>query len=238
MRKSQVQQRPKRPSITDRDGDRPVDRVSPPAPQGLYHPDYEHDSCGIGFVVNIQGQKSHDIITKGLEVLRNLEHRGAQGCDPCTGDGAGILLQIPHDFFARAALESGLRLPRAQEYGVGMAFLPSDPTSRRLCEQVIATIIAEEGQRVLGWRDVPVKETHLGDLARASLPTIRQVFIARDILGEDAFERKLYVIRKRIERAIRESAIPDRGACYLSSLSCRTLVYKGLLLPDQLPRFY
>ncbi len=209
-----------------------------PPPLGLYHPANEHDACGIGFVANIKGQKSHDIVVKALEVLNNLEHRGAQGCDPCTGDGAGILLQMPHDFFARVASQAGFALPRAQEYGVGMVFLPRDAQGRRLCEQVIQQVIVEEGQRLLGWRDVPVKESELGWLARQSMPVIRQVFIARDILSETDFERKLYVIRKRIERAIRASAIPGREECYLPSMSCRTIVYKGLMLPDQLSKFY
>ena len=217
---------------------RPPQRPTLPDPYGLYHPENEHDSCGIGFVVNIQGHKSHDIVAKGLQVLDNLAHRGAQGCDPCTGDGAGVLLQIPHAFFSRVAPESGIHLPRAHEYGVGMVFLPADPQSRRLCEQVIQNVVAEEGQRLLGWRDVPIKDSHLGEQARASLPAIRQVFIARDILSEPDFERKLYVIRKQVERAVRESAIPERATCYISSLSCRTIVYKGLLLPKQLPLFY
>jgi glutamate synthase (NADPH/NADH) large chain/glutamate synthase (ferredoxin) len=209
-----------------------------PAPDGLYHPSLERDACGIGFVADIKGRKSHDIVRKAIEVLNNLEHRGAQGCDPCTGDGAGILLQIPHEFLARVAPQSRISLPRAQEYGVGMVFLPQDATGRRLCEQVIERVIAEEGQRLLGWRDVPVKESELGWLARQSMPAIRQVFVAREILSEADFERKLYVIRKRIESSIRDSAIPGREEFYVPSLSCRTIVYKGLLLPNQLEKFY
>ncbi|MFZ5875007.1 MAG: glutamate synthase large subunit [Nitrospirota bacterium] len=209
-----------------------------PAPDGLYHPAQEHDACGIGFVADIKGRKSHDIVRKAIEVLNNLEHRGAQGCDPCTGDGAGILLQIPHEFLARVAPQSRITLPRAQEYGVGMVFLPQEATGRRLCEQIIERVIAEEGQRLLGWRDVPVKESELGWLARQSMPAIRQVFVARDILSEADFERKLYVIRKRIESSIRDSAIPGRDEFYVPSLSCRTIVYKGLLLPNQLEKFY
>ncbi|MFZ5864079.1 MAG: glutamate synthase large subunit [Nitrospirota bacterium] len=209
-----------------------------PAPDGLYHPSQERDACGIGFVADIKGRKSHDIVRKAIEVLNNLEHRGAQGCDPCTGDGAGILLQIPHEFLARVAPQSRIALPRAQEYGVGMVFLPQDAAGRRLCEQIIERVIAEEGQRFLGWRDVPVKESELGWLARQSMPAIRQVFVARDILSEADFERKLYVIRKRIESSIRDSAIPGRDEFYVSSLSCRTIVYKGLLLPNQLEKFY
>jgi glutamate synthase (NADPH/NADH) large chain/glutamate synthase (ferredoxin) len=209
-----------------------------PAPDGLYHPAHEHDACGIGFVANIKGRKSHDIVRKALEVLNNLEHRGAQGFDSRTGDGAGILLQIPHEFLARVAPQSRISLPRAQEYGVGMVFLPQAPSGRRLCEQVIEQAIAEEGQRLLGWRDVPVKASEIGETARDTMPAIRQVFVARDILSEADFERKLYVIRKRIESSIRDSAIPGRGDFYVSSLSCRTIVYKGLLLPKQVAAFY
>ncbi|MEO5657547.1 MAG: glutamate synthase large subunit [Nitrospiria bacterium] len=209
-----------------------------PGPIGLYDPANERDSCGMGFVVNIQGHRSHDIIAKGLQVLNNLEHRGAQGCDPCTGDGAGILLQIPHQFLARVAPQSGIALPRAHEYGVGMVFLPSEPASRRLCEQLAEKVVAEEGQRLLGWRDVPVKADQAGEQAQRSMPAIRQLYLARDILSEPDFERKLYVIRKRIEQAVRESAIPERASFYLASLSCRTIVYKGLLLPRQLAPFF
>ncbi len=213
-------------------------RTRPPGPTGLYHPAFEKDACGIGFVVNVRGNRSHEIIQKAMQVLQNLAHRGAVGCDPCTGDGAGILLQIPHEFLRRECGDLGLRLPGAGEYGVGMVFLPLEPVSRRQCERVIEKIIAEEGQRLLGWRDVPVKEEHLGELARLSRPHIRQIFIARDILSESQFERKLYVVRKRIESAIRESAIPDRDQFYLTSLSANTIVYKGLLLPRQMTLFY
>jgi glutamate synthase (NADPH/NADH) large chain/glutamate synthase (ferredoxin) len=209
-----------------------------PKPQGLYDPQFERDSCGIGFVVDIKGKKSHAIIRKGLQILENLAHRGAVGCDPCTGDGAGILIQVPHSFLKRACGEIGVHLPEAAEYGVGMVFLPQDPEGRRSCEILIERAIAEEGQRLLGWRDVPVKPTHLGELARQSMPFIRQVFIARDILNEDQFERKLYVIRKRIENSVRNSAIKNRETFYIPSISCNTIVYKGLLLPNQMPLFY
>jgi glutamate synthase (NADPH/NADH) large chain/glutamate synthase (ferredoxin) len=209
-----------------------------PAKQGLYDPHYEHDACGIGFVVHIKGHKSHDIVLKALQVLENLFHRGAQGCDPCTGDGAGILLQVPHEFLRRAAADAHIKLPGAGEYGVGMVFLPPNPYARRQCESLIEKVIAEEGARLLGWRDVPVKSDVLGELARRTEPAIRQVFIARDILDPPAFERKLYVIRKRIERAVRESAIEGREYVYLPSLSANTIVYKGLLLPQQIARYY
>ncbi|NKB80428.1 MAG: glutamate synthase large subunit [Nitrospirales bacterium] len=209
-----------------------------PPPQGLYDPQFEKDACGIGFAVNIKGQASHDIVQKSLHILENLYHRGAQGCDPCTGDGAGILLQVPHPFFRRVADERGVRLPAPGEYGVGMVFLPQDATSRRNCEEVIEEIIREERQQLLGWRDVPTYPEHIGTLAQKSMPFIRQFFVGREVLNEAAFERKLYVIRKRIEKVIRESAIQDREFVYLPSLSSKTIVYKGMLLPHQLPLFY
>ena len=186
-----------------------------PKKQGLYYPQFEKDGCGIGFVVNIKGQKSYDIVQKGLKVLQNLYHRGAQGCDPCTGDGAGILLQISHEFFRRACGDVGLRLPGSGEYGVGMVFLPQDGGQRRQCEQLFESITQEEGQRFLGWRDVPTKEESIGVQARKTLPYIRQFFVGREILNEAQFERKLYVIRKRIERSIRESALAGRDSVYI-----------------------
>jgi glutamate synthase (NADPH/NADH) large chain/glutamate synthase (ferredoxin) len=209
-----------------------------PQKQGLYSPEYEKDSCGIGFVVNIKGQKSHDIVQKGLQVLENLTHRGAQGCDPCTGDGAGILLQVPHAFLRRAAADAGVTLPNAGEYGVGMVFLSPQADSRRQCEQLFEKIIKEEGLKLLGWRDVPVKSDVIGVVARRTEPFIRQVFVARDVLNEGQFERKLYVIRKRVENAVRESAIQGREYFYIPSLSANTIVYKGLLLPHQMPAYY
>jgi len=201
-----------------------------PTKQGLYDPQNEHDNCGIGFVANIKGTPSHDIVKKGLEVLKNLTHRGAVGCDPCTGDGAGIILQVPHRLLKRSLGEVGIKLPTPGAYGVGMVFLPQNPQDR-----IFEKIILEEDQRLLGWRDVPTKETHIGVQARESMPTIRQVFIARDILSEDEFEHKLYVMRRRIENAVRDSAIEDKSFFYVCSLSCNTILYKGLFLPDQLP---
>ena len=209
-----------------------------PPKQGLYDPGFEKDGCGIGFVVNIKGEKSHAIVEKGLQVLENLSHRGAQGCDPCTGDGAGILTQIPHEFLKRAAADVRIKLPAAGEYGVGMVFLPPDGASRQLCEQLFERIVAEERTRFLGWRDVPVKHDAIGEQARRTEPVIRQIFIARDILNEGEFERKLYVIRKRVELAVRESAIEGREYFYVSSLSGNTIVYKGLLLPSQMSLYY
>jgi glutamate synthase (NADPH) large chain len=209
-----------------------------PQKQGLYDPQHEKDSCGIGFVVNIKGQQSHQIVEQGLQILENLTHRGAQGCDPCTGDGAGILLQVPHAFLKRAAGDSGVELPNAGEYGVGVVFLPPQADARQQCETLFAKVITEEGARLLGWRDVPVKSDAIGEVARRTEPFMRQVFIARDVLNEGQFERKLYVIRKRIEGAIRESAIHGREYFYIPSLSANTIIYKGLLLPHQMAAYY
>ncbi|HEX6950894.1 MAG TPA: glutamate synthase central domain-containing protein, partial [Nitrospira sp.] len=209
-----------------------------PPKQGLYDPQHEKDSCGIGFVVNIKGQRSHEIVRQGLQVLENLTHRGAQGCDPCTGDGAGILLQVPHEFLRRAAGDVGVKLPGAGEYGVGQVFLPPHAASRQQCETLFAKIIHDEDARLLGWRDVPVKSDTIGVQARKTEPFMRQVFIARDALNEAQFERKLYVIRKLVEKAIRETAIEGREHFYIPSLSASTIVYKGLLLPHQMAAYY
>ncbi len=209
-----------------------------PLKQGLYDPQCEKDACGIGFVANVKGHRSHDIIEKALRVLNNLHHRGAQGCDPCTGDGAGILLQISHEFFRRVCHDLGMHLPESGGYGVGMSFFPQTELLCRQCEGIFESIIREEGLKVLGWRDVPVKLEHVGAVARKTLPTIRQVFIARDTLTADRFEQKLYIVRKRMDRAMRESGLEERDHVYVCSLSSRTIVYKGMLLPGQLGLFF
>src|ERR1039458_3380811 len=202
----------------------------PPA-QVLYDPRGEHDACGIGFVANIKGQKSHDIIVKGIQVLINLTHRGACGCDPETGDGAGVLIQIPHKFFTRECAKLGFTLPPAGEYGVGMVFLPVEPHARLRTEGTVERIVMEEGLRVLGWRDTPIEGTAIGRVARNSQPYIQQIFVARGKgMTEEQLERRLYVTRKRIE-----AALPD---CYIPSFSARTIVYKGLLLAPQIAKFY
>jgi glutamate synthase domain-containing protein 2/glutamate synthase domain-containing protein 1/glutamate synthase domain-containing protein 3 len=210
------------------------------AARGLYEPAFEHDACGVGFVVNVKGERSHDIIQKGLTVLQNLTHRGACGCDPLTGDGAGMLVQLPHEFFRTACQAIQIELPPPGAYGVGMVFLPRDVHERNFCEQQLEKIVRAEKQRLLGWRRVPVDETKCGPLAARSRPEIRQVFIGRGKGTPDAaaFERKLYVIRKRVTKAIAEANLNDREFFYLPSLSCRTVVYKGLLLPEQIPQFY
>jgi glutamate synthase domain-containing protein 1 len=150
-----------------------------PQAQGLYDPAHEHDACGVGFVVNIKGERSHEIVLKGLQVLDNLTHRGACGCDPLTGDGAGMLLQVPHAFFAHEAAQLGFELPPAGEYGVGMIFMPLDAHKREACEALFEQVVRDEGQRLAGWRTVPVDETQCGVIARQGLPAIRQIFIAR-----------------------------------------------------------
>ena len=210
----------------------------PPA-QGLYHPSHEHDACGLGFVVNIGGERSHDIVQKGLQILLNLQHRGACGCDSETGDGAGVLIQIPHQFFVKEAPLYGFSLPAAGNYGVAMCFLPVERQARLTCEGLLEKITREEGLTVLGWRDIPVNNDVLGRVARASQPYIEQFFVGRPgDLTPDAFERKLFIIRKRMEAAVRNSEIRDREFFFIPSFSSRTIVYKGLLLATQIGQFY
>ncbi len=216
----------------------PVDHGFP-APQGLYHPSHEHDACGIGFVANYKGHKSHEIIEKGLQILINLTHRGACGCDPETGDGAGILIQIPHAFFARECAKLGFTLPEVGQYGVGMVFLPVEPQQRLLCEGIIERIAREEGLSALGWRDTPVNADAIGRQARASQPYIEQIFIRASAgMTQDQLERRLYVVRKRAEAEIAASDIRDKSFFYVPSLSSRVIVYKGLLLAPQIANFY
>ena len=209
-----------------------------PFKQGLYDPRFEKDACGIGFVANITGHQSHDIIQKALQVLKNLHHRGAQGSDPSTGDGAGILMQISHDFFRRAAADSHIKLPASGGYGIGMVFLPQDEPLRHQCEKLFESIARQEGVRFLGWRDVPIKREYVGNQARETLPYIRQFFLARDLLQDAQFERKLYVVRKRMAHAIEDSTLIEQGTMYICSLSAKTIVYKGMLLPEQLGHFF
>jgi glutamate synthase (NADPH/NADH) large chain len=210
----------------------------PPA-QGMYDPGYEHDACGIGFVASIRGEKSHSIIEQGIQVLINLTHRGACGCDPETGDGAGLLIQIPHKFFARECSQLGFDLPASGEYAVGMCFLPVEKHQRLQAEGILERILGEEGLTVLGWRDTPVDGDAIGRVARASQPYIEQIFVGRPAgMDEDAFERKLYIVRKLAEKEIAESEIEDKHFFYIPSLSARTIVYKGLLLAPQIANFY
>jgi len=217
---------------------RPPIHGLPPA-QGLYDPRNEHDACGIGFVASISGNKSHDIIRKGIQVLLNLAHRGACGCDPETGDGAGVLIQIPHNFFARECANLGFTLPEPGRYGVGMTFLPVEKHERLQTEGILERIVREEGLTVLGWRDTPVYASAIGRVARASQPYIQQIFVGcPPDLNEDDLERKLYVVRKRAENDVPQSGVEGAEAFYIPSLSCRTIVYKGLLLASQITNFY
>src|SRR5271169_1299502 len=204
-----------------------------PPKQGLYDPQFEHDSCGVGFLVNIKGKKSHEIVTAALQILLNLDHRGAVGCEPNTGDGAGILIQVPHDFFVAEAVKLGFKLPAFGQYGVGQLFLPKNSGEREAIKKELAKIIFDEGQTVLGWRDVPVDNSSLGKTAVAAEPFMAQIFVGRNsaIKDDAAFERKLYVIRKVAEQIIRYGGILVGGnTFYVSSLSARTLTYKGMLM--------
>jgi len=211
-----------------------------PAKQGLYDPRNEHDACGVGFIAHIKGRKNHDIIRQGLELLKNLTHRGAVGADPLAGDGAGILIQTPDAFLREEAAKLGISLPPPGEYGVGMVFLPRIASERAQCEQILADFIEGEGQTVLGWRDVPVSNEGLGESVKAVEPCVRQIFIGRgaNTPSQDAFERKLFVIRKQAENAVRDLSLSNGKAFYLPSFSSRTLVYKGMLLADQVGSYY
>jgi len=210
-----------------------------PGKQGLYDPSYERDACGIGFVANIKGARSHDIIAKGVQILVNLQHRGASGSDPVTGDGAGALIQIPHAFFERECAQLGFALPLPGEYGVGMVFLPVERHQRLLCEGIFERIVREEGLTVLGWRDTPIAADAIGRIARASQPYIQQIFIRRSPgMDQDALERALYVVRKRAESEVEQSEVRDKDFFAVPSLSSRTIVYKGLLLATQIASFY
>ena len=215
-----------------------------PRAEGLYDPRFEHDSCGVGFVVNIKGERSHKLVRQAFEVSVNLLHRGACGCEVNTGDGAGMLLQLPHKFFRKAADAAGFALPGPGAYGVGMVFLPRDAAERRQVEETFGRIVDEEGQRLLGWRDVPTDSGHLGATARSGEPVIRQIFIGRGpalAAAPDAaarFERKLYVIRNRAAHEVDGLPLRERDLFYVASLSSNTIVYKGMLIADQVERMF
>ena len=215
-----------------------------PAAQGLYDPRNEHDNCGLGFVAHIKGKKSHAIVTQALEILHNLDHRGAVGADPLLGDGAGILLQIPDTLYRKWADSEGLTLPPPGDYAVAMCFLPQDDAAREYIAGQFEKFVAKEGQELIGWRDVPTTEDGLGKAVLDSMPMIRQCFIARgaNCEDQDAFERKLIVIRKQTQNPLKELAakhnMPDIQKLYMPSFSSRTVVYKGLLLATQVGSFY
>ncbi|MBK6846936.1 MAG: glutamate synthase large subunit [Proteobacteria bacterium] len=205
---------------------------------GMYEPETEHDACGVGFVAHIKGEKSRAIVEQGLEVLSRLSHRGACGCDPESGDGAGILMQIPERFFRREGLRLGFGELRRRRYGVAQVFLPPDRRARAACQELVEQVVQDEGQEVIGWRDVPIDTSHVGPLARQVMPAFRQLFVRLRRLPPSAFERKLYIIRKLAENRIAASGADPEGRFHIASLSAETLVYKGLLLPGQLSGFF
>jgi glutamate synthase domain-containing protein 2/glutamate synthase domain-containing protein 1/glutamate synthase domain-containing protein 3 len=211
----------------------------PVGQQGLYESHHEHDACGMGFVVNLDGHRSHDIVRKGIEILINLTHRGACGCDPETGDGAGILIQIPHEFFSRECKELGFTIPEPGRYGVGMMFLPVEPQQQLICEGIVEQVAMEEGLSILGWRDIPVNGDAIGRQALDTRPYIKQLFLGcPEGLDQDAFERKLFVVRRIAESKVAASDISKKSFFYVPSLSSRTIVYKGLLLAPQILNFF
>ena len=215
-------------------------RHGPPAKQGLYDPWFEHDSCGVGFVVDIKGRKSNQILQQAIQILRNLDHRGASGSEANTGDGAGVLIQMPHAFLKEVCKKARIALPGPGEYASGLVFLPRDRLKRRRLEERFEQIVQSEGQTVLGWRTVPTNNASLGETAKSSEPFMRQIFIGRGASFPDelAFERKLYVMRKRAYNEIRASTIDGAEYWYVPSLSHKTFVYKGMLLTEQLAQYY
>lgn len=211
-----------------------------PLSTGLYDPRFEHDSCGVGFVCDIQNRRSNAIITQGLAVLERLAHRGAVGSDPNTGDGAGILIQIPHEFFNNVAGSLGISLPGPGYYATGLIFLPQDKGAQKYCKEAFNAVVKEYGQVLLGWRVVPTDSSSIGDGAKSTQPVFEQVFIARskEIKDQLEFERKLYVIRKSIENIISSSDLKEKRSFYITNISSRTFSYKGLLMPAQLQKFF
>ena len=208
---------------------------------GLYAGANEHDACGVGFVAHIKGQKSHGIVQQALKILENLDHRGAVGADKLMGDGAGILIQLPDALYREEMAAQGIVLPLPGEYGVGMVFLPKEHASRLACEQALERAVKAEGQVLLGWRDVPVdREMPMSPTVREKEPILRQIFIGRgnDVIVQDALERKLYVIRKTASAAIQRLQLTHSKEYYVPSMSSRTVVYKGLLLADQVGTYY
>ncbi len=213
-----------------------------PKAQGLYDPEFEHDSCGVGFVAHIQGQRSRQNVDDALRILRHMTHRGACGCETNTGDGAGILTAIPHEFLRNVVKRDlGLELPVEGRFGVGLVFLPTDPEERAACRQEVNRLIAAQGQKLIGWRKVPVApdEADIGPSARAAMPAFEQLFVAaKEGLDQEAFERQLFVIRKQASHLIREGNLPQALSFYICSLSTRVLIYKGMLTPEQVEKFY
>lgn len=211
-----------------------------PHPQGLYDPSTEHDSCGVGFLCHLKGKRSHEIVQWALQMCRNMDHRGGCGCDPDTGDGAGIFLQLPHKFFQTVTPELGIRLPAEGRYAVGFVYLSKDPDKANVAMRTVEKVVAQHGQHVLGWRDVPVVSHILGKASSATEPAMKQIFIARGqgLADQIAFERKLYLIRRIASDLIRYSDVPGGEDFYFASLSSRTIVYKGMLTTSQLVQYF
>jgi glutamate synthase domain-containing protein 1 len=206
---------------------------------GLYDARFEHDSCGVGFVADLNNVASHDVVQKGIDVLANLDHRGARGAEEATGDGAGILVQLPHGFFLRECSEIGIALPGPGDYAVGQCFLPRDPGTHGGVRYHFERALAELGLEVLGWRDVPTDDAGLGATAISGEPAIQQVIVARPVAchTQVEFERRLFVARKFATRSVRES-VKGAGQFYVCSMSSRTIVYKGMLTPRQVPAYF
>jgi glutamate synthase (NADPH/NADH) large chain len=217
-----------------------VSKVSAPGAVGLYDPRFEHDTCGVGFVCRLKGDPSHEIVRQGLEILNNLAHRGACACDAHTGDGAGIMLQMPDRFMRSIARELRVALPGPGKYAAGLVFLPTDPRQQAFCRQQLEKTVLREGQILLGWRKVPVNSDALGPLSRHAEPAIFQILIAAGeaVTDQDHFERTLYVIRRQVEKAVGRAAMPQGAAFHIPSLSSRTLIYKGMLLAYQLGPYF
>lgn len=211
-----------------------------PQKQGLYDPQFEHDACGMGFVAHLKGKKSNSIVHQAIEILENLTHRGATGAEENTGDGAGILLQMPHSFYQKAFGKVDITLPEQGKYGIAMIFLPQDEKERAFCEKTFSNIISEEGLSILGWRNLPVDNSMIGNSAKACEPVMKQAVIVsnKDFSDVMDMERKLFIVRKRTENAIRESDLTQKQLFYFPSLSCRTVVYKGMLTPEQVKDYF
>ena len=218
--------------------DQRYNRGGQPRPVGMYNPDYEHDSCGVGFVARLGEETTHEVVEKAVKVLVNLEHRGAVGGDKATGDGAGLLLQMPHEFMVEEAKKLGVELPGAGEYAVGMVFLPKDAGLAERCRVALEDIAKAEGARVLGWRDVPTDTGDIGQFARETEPDFEQIVLGRGDISVENFERKLYVIRRLAEKAVEQWEDDDYSQFYIGSLSSKTIVYKGMLTGVQLLKVF
>jgi len=215
-----------------------------PPPQGLYHPSFEHDACGVGFICQIKGKPSHQVVSDALQMLENMNHGGACGCEQDSGDGAGILVQTPDRFFRRECKKLNITLPEAGMYGVGMVFLPQDMVERYKCEQIFEGVAEDNGMKVLGWRDVPVDSTHVGATPKAVEPKIRQLFISagETFFNKKDFDRRLYLVRQRTENEIEfgkhDLSAIAREQFYICVLSANRIIYKGMLTATQLRHYY